>query len=520
MYAASRRTVSRLALIGLAVSLAPLASAQDGLIRGKQPDRGRYTSPVIENGEVRAVRVTKPDWHGYGEEEDGGLEPTALLPATGASNQLATEPLPTPVTDERPQSRSSFIEQVGHEEPIIADHIGGVAPCSCESCTSGTFEVAGSIGCDACGDSSCDAIACGCDRGSLGICSDRWFGSVELLLMYREGDRLPPLVSTGPDADSDTAGEIGQVGTQIVIGNQRILDDMTAGGRLNLGLWLDDYMDRSLVARAWFAGEETFGFFANQDSQPVLVRPFFNVTDGQTPAQDTQIIAFPNLADGELSLSAESDFYGGDLSIRQLWCKYYGATVDLLYGYQYLGLDESLSIATRSTSLDDSFAPVGSTISVSDSFDVQNDFHGGQIGFATHYREGCWSFSSLVKVGFGTLRRKAMLAGSTLTSIDGNNAVDPQGLLVRSTNSGTFEDDTFSWAPELDFTIGWQRYQNFDVTFGYHIVAVTDALQVSGVIDPGLEVNLANTGVALPGPNFRYSTYHAHGLHFGLSYIY
>ncbi|MEO1524858.1 MAG: BBP7 family outer membrane beta-barrel protein [Planctomycetota bacterium] len=519
----ARRSVSSVAAVGLALFLAPVAFAQSGLIRGKKPDRGSYTSPVIKDGEIRAVTVTKPQWDdGADSETDRGLEPAPLMPATSSSTVRTAAPLPPPVTDEVDDAPLPPIQLANHQEVVLPQPPSTeVMACSCESCTSGSYDVVGLSSCDSFGDNSCDAMGCdsiGCGR--LPICSDRWFGSVELLLMYREGDRLPPLVTSGPDGDSDTAGELGQAGTQILVGNERILDDMTAGGRINIGMWLDRYKDRSLVARAWFVGEETFGFFANQDSQPVLTRPFFNVTDGQTPEQDTQIIAFPNLADGELRLTAESDLYGGDISIRQLWCKHYGATIDLLYGYQYLGLDENLAIRTRSTSLDDNFAPVGSTISVSDSINVHNDFHGGQIGFATHYREGCWSFSSLVKVGFGSLRRKAVLSGSTLTSIDGNNAVDPQGLLVRSTNTGTFEDDTFSWAPELDFTIGWQRYPNFDVTFGYHIVAFTEALQVSGVVDPGLELNLANTGVALPGPNFRYSTYHAHGIHFGLSYIY
>ena len=161
-------------------------------------------------------------------------------------------------------------------------------------------------------------------------------------------------------------------------------------------------------------------------------------------------------------------------------------------------------------------------IAISDQFDVQNDFHGGQFGVATHYREGCWTFSSLAKVGFGSVRRRVSLTGNTLTSIDGNNATDTNGLLVRSTNSGTRTDDTFGWVPELDFTLGYQRFPSFDVTFGYHIIAMTDALQVSGVIDPDLATNLADppVGAQRPSPQLRDGTFYVQGLHFGISYIY
>ena len=74
----------------------------------------------------------------------------------------------------------------------------------------------------------------------------------------------------------------------------------------------------------------------------------------------------------------------------------------------------------------------------------------------------------------------------------------------------------------MDLTLGWQRYPCFDVTFGYHLIVMTDALQVSGAIDPDLAVNAATnpTGAQRPTPNFRYGTYYVQGMHFGLSYIY
>ena len=409
--------------------------------------------------------------------------------------------------------------EVWLEEGEIHDSIESFAPVL-EACD-------GSVCCD----SGCDSISSHPvypwqhhANGYLSCAPDRWFGAAELMLMFRKGDRPPSLVTRGSDADEDTAGELGQLGTQVLVGGDSILKDMTAGGRFTVGTWLDHQRCRSLVFRGWFAGEENFHFSANENQFPVLARPFLNVTDGQDAAQDTLLIAFPNVrSDAAVSVSGKSDvIYGGDISVRQFWHGQYGGTIDLLYGYQYMGFGEDLSIFSTSTSQDEDFAPVGSILTVFDSFDVQNEFHGGQLGIASSYREGCWSFKSLMKIGFGSLRRTARLQGQTTTTLDGSTAVDPNGLLVRSTNAGQYKDHAFAWAPELDFTLGWQRWPMFDVTFGYHIAALTDALQVSGTIDPTLAVNLADPplGQQRPAAAFRYNTFYVQGIHFGLQYIY
>jgi hypothetical protein len=51
---------------------------------------------------------------------------------------------------------------------------------------------------------------------------------------------------------------------------------------------------------------------------------------------------------------------------------------------------------------------------------------------------------------------------------------------------------------------------------------MTDALQLSGAIDPQLASNLAPNpvGAQRPTPNFRYGTFYVQGIHFGLNYMY
>ena len=573
------RSATLLALL-LAFGLAANVNGQSW-IRSKKPDRGVYQPPTIHPHQIKKVTIAPlksgaeelnvddakeagslvPAPIGDVQSEPAGTEDLESLPqpivlatheesrnsqsvpeSLQPADQTKVQAQLRPLGSSREQSaNSSRPDRATGDTNVPVSYESKIRTCSCESCSAAGNSVAspavssmhlgGEVmmhdgvrfdgGCDSmcCDDLGCDGMCTGRNRWGV---KGNWFGSIELMLMFRRGDSFPALVTTGSDADPDTAGEIGQAGTSIIAGNEAYFKDLTAGGRLTLGTWLDRYKDRSVVGRAWFAGEDTFGFSGNQDSFPVLTRPFFNVTDGETPEQDTQIIAFPDRAIGSLQLQSDSNVFGGDISIRQLWAKHYGATIDLLYGYQYMGLHESLSISSTSTSINDDFAPVGSVISISDAFDIENDFHGGQIGIATNYREGCWSFASLVKVGFGSIQRSAELSGRTTTSIDGNNASEANGLLVRSTNSGKFDDDTFGWVPELDFTFGWHRYPAFDVTIGYHLVVMTDALRVSGAIDPSLAVNLADTPTGSLNPSFqvRDDTFYLQGIHLGLSYIY
>lgn len=556
-------------------------------VRTKKPDRGVYQPPLVaplasrrmtaerDQAELR-VASQPPQLVDLMREQQPSATPHEASRKSDESESMANPRRPlvevelTEVTDD-PMSRAdvapsivpghSKLKRVTHQEislqspvraavaqsePVADKPSDDQAPLPPDDVTTwsepvdvihdgyDSMDFAGcdSIGCDSIG---CDSIG-GCDsswldRWSNARCRlnpDCWFGGAELMLMFRKGVGLPPLVttSTNPDPDfdfdPDLAGQLDDPNTQIVVGNDSILKDMTAGGRFTLGTWIDNRQCRSLVLRGWFAGEATYGFHANQDTLPIIARPFFNVSDNQPPEQDALLVAFPGRADGSINVSADSDVHGADLQVRQFWYCKYGATIDLLYGYQYMRLNEDLSITSTSTSLDDDFAPIGSVLSVRDAFDVENEFHGGQIGMAARYREGCWSFDGLLKTGFGSLQRRARLNGSTLTSVDGANSVVPNGLLVRSTNTGTFTDDTFGWVPELDLSLGWQRYPRFDVTVGYHLIAMTEALQIPGAIDPNLAVNLTDSpmGAQRPAAALRYNTYYLQGIHFGLQYVY
>ncbi len=540
--------------LGLSLLVAVLGVLHSGdvfaQVRTKQPDRDVYEPPQLDRrGQTRAApepRVAeRPQRRQAGAAADsrrGQFEQELVEvvidgPAMDAAGHDAGNPAPPEMASQvaegaasasklRPVNHDEIWLEPAPEQPAAGEGWveqpwdGGSAIAGCDSFGGGACGFEGG-GCDSFGCDSCRPRRQRLSNAAISLHPQRWFGSVELLLMFRKGDTLPPLVTTGPADDPETAGELGQPGTGVRFGGERMLKDMTAGGRFMVGTWLDDQKCRSLTVRGWFAGEESTRFSAETTSSDVLARPFLDVSDPQAPEQDTLLVSFPDRSSGSLDARLDSEIYGADVAVQQFWTGGYGGTVDLLYGYQYLRLDEGLGISSTTMSLDDDVAPVGSVISIADSFDATNEFHGGQLGVTSRYREGCWSFDSLVKIGFGQLRRQARRRGRTVTRIDDATATTNEGLLVRESNSGTVTDHTFGWVPELDLSLGWHRFPRFDVTVGYHLTVLTDALQSSGMVDSQLAADLNDPQLTeRPSPALRHSTFYVQGIHFGLKYVY
>lgn len=378
-------------------------------------------------------------------------------------------------------------------------------------------------GCDSCDSSGCDGMGCdngrgygqGLSNGALSFDPDRWFGSLELLLLWRKGDLVPPLITTSPSGTLfDDAGQLPRA--TVLAGGENLFDRMTAGGRVSVGTWIDSCRDRSIVARLWTATEEDYSLNRSEgiNSGGILAIP---TTLANSP--NAAVIAFPDTSEssgrfGSVDLSASSNVYGGDVSVRQYWTGGLGTSYDVLYGYQYMRLDEDLSLRTSST-LTQPSSPlaIGDNLSTADSVDTSNQFHGGLFGLAGQYREGCWSFDFLAKVAFGQVRRDVQRRGQSIIRSGTSQNVQDSGIVITDGNSGSFNDNTFGWVPELDVSLGWHRYPRFDVTFGYNLIAMTDTVRLSGALDPFNTVDNPRAGL-------NDDTFFLQGLHFGIRHVY
>ncbi len=253
--------------------VAPMtATAQ---VRVKKPDRGIYQSPRLTPVTVESLPSTKSQLpqpqqstHGIAElvrDHETSVSPTGKRRKKLVEVELDVYGEPDrPSNDEASEANGSKLDagiepnlyRVNHEDvvlvapqhqpiihegtwidgPVIDGHVldapviwneGDVIhdeTCDgCPTCVAGCD----SIGCDSMG--SCSAPWYhSWANSSLSCDSNRWFGGVELLLMWRSREHLPPLVTTSvdPNPDPDTAGEIGQAGTRVLVGVDSILKDL------------------------------------------------------------------------------------------------------------------------------------------------------------------------------------------------------------------------------------------------------------------------------------------------------
>lgn len=340
----------------------------------------------------------------------------------------------------------------------------------------------------------------------------------------RSASNMPILVTTSPTGTSAaTAGQIGLSTTRILFGGGNVNDTPEGGGRLTLNTWLDDCRYYGLSFRGWDAGTGDTEFFTNQSTNAIIARPFLDFTNGLPATQNAQLIAFPGDTAGNVRIRAESEIAGGDLMLRRLLCADTRSRWDMLFGYQFAQLNDSLNIQTASTVIDNTSLLFNTSIDVNDSFKTSNQFQGFAIGLQGARRWGCWYFDGSFKLGLGNMERTITIAGqTTVTDANGASTFDDEGLLARFSNDGHYISDTFVVVPEFGLNVGYALTNSLDFTIGYTAMSLPKVAQAASQIDPQLGSNLSDplTGELRPSFVLTETNYWLSGFSYGLQYRY
>jgi hypothetical protein len=84
---------------------------------------------------------------------------------------------------------------------------------------------------------------------------------------------------------------------------------------LDVGYWLGSCRYAGVGVRYFQLGDDRLTFDIDSTINPILTRPFFDVTDGQIPGQDTQLVAFPLLRTGNIHIESDSSVVGGECTV-------------------------------------------------------------------------------------------------------------------------------------------------------------------------------------------------------------
>ncbi|QDT67419.1 hypothetical protein MalM25_03170 [Planctomycetes bacterium MalM25] len=409
----------------------------------------------------------------------------------------------------------------------------------------------------------CNAAPCPTCNAPKGFCGPSCnpasrrgiYGRVEYLLWTFDGMNTPPLVTTNTQGGAPI---LGVAGTQVVFGGD-LLDGSRDGLRFTIGGWLDNNRDIGLEA-SWtnFETESDVYGFSDLAGTSVLGRPFYNTSpidpnDNELPpADDVQLISFPNAVGGSLSIAARSRFRMAGLLLRTgLCCREIGggcdpcncpscqggggllglrkgarpraiSRVDFLVGYRHADLEEELIFNENVTLIGTSTPSAGGTVSVNEGFEVDNDFHGIDLGVSYEWLSRRWGLELLSKVALGNTRQRVSIYGTNTIGANGVQGVTtPGGLLAQTSNLGVYERDQFSILPELSARLSYRVTERFSLSAGYTLVYWANVVRPGDHIDfsvnGGLASNPLYNTTAYTHPRFDWdeTSFWAHGLNLG-----
>ena len=352
-----------------------------------------------------------------------------------------------------------------------------------------------------------------------GYCDDgcavppRAYGSLEAMYIWRKGGNYPPILTTSDAADR---GILGNPSTQILWGDGNEHGSPRLGGRLTLGLWLDDYQNWSVGGRFFGAANQVVSYQTTSTDNPVLAYPVFNTNSGM---QDAILVALPGNGTGAadntfVNISNKNEFYMGDAFLtKHLWTNN-GNRWDFIGGYTYVKMEDSFYNDATYTNQDAGGSiSVGDVVTYSDRFDATNEFHGGHIGLMAEFQDGPFSWRAMGKLALGGSHQEATVAGTR--SVAGVTTA-AAGIFARPDNSGSFSRDKFVYIPEVNIDMIYAYNCNLDFKIGTTFVYFSDMVTGGALINNNFDPN----GLTGPAFAFEEQEYWVLGMNFGVEYHY
>jgi hypothetical protein len=377
--------------------------------------------------------------------------------------------------------------------------------------------------------------ACGRCCGRCGCPVTPYWVQLDALLWWTKGMEVPPLVTTDT-ATGTNAGTFLSPTVSILAGGGSILNDVQAGGRLQLGAWLNDCGTVGIQGDYLALGGDSYNFGAWSDGTPTLWRPFYDTNPGDLGPNAEQV-AVPGVIAGSVSVDARTWFSMAGVDMRfnlggceRCWsppcdpCATMrgGWRADLLLGYRFLQLGDRLGVTEELTSIGTEEGS-SSSFFVQDEFDTKTQFDGGEIGLLFSMNRNRWSLELAPKIAFGTSFEKATVNGSTVaTNANGVSTLSEGGLLAQATNIGNYSQNAFAVVPQFNLTLGYQLTARLEATFGYSFLYWSRVARAGDQIDFNVDDRNIATVPPPGGPDpkfsFNQTSFWAQGLNFGLGY--
>ncbi|MEZ6123024.1 MAG: BBP7 family outer membrane beta-barrel protein [Planctomycetaceae bacterium] len=369
------------------------------------------------------------------------------------------------------------------------------------------------------GSSCCGSCSNGCcTSASSNCCCEQsgWWLSAEALYWWTSPSDVPALLTTSPAGTIQAeSGILGLPGTTVLAGGGTVFGKGTPGLRFRGGR---DFCDGLGIDGEFFAlARETDDSFFSSNGDPILGRPFFNTLTG---LQDAQLLGFPDLATGSLRARMDTRLYGAAIHLYRIAdedgsCRKDAFSAVVQAGPRFLNLKDGF--------VAEEFATRDNYYHITDLFQTENTFVGGEIGLQLRHRLNRFFWQVGGRQALGATQQELDVAGMTQQTSPAGTLVNATGgLLAQRTNSGHWSRNRFSAVPQLDLNLGWTTRWGWDITAGYSLLFWNNVLRATEQIDSTLNPNLFQletiplTGASRPAHFLRESDYLAHGITFGI----
>lgn len=307
-----------------------------------------------------------------------------------------------------------------------------------------------------------DPIAC-----SGGHCGGLGF---DFLLMATRSAAAPPVVTTGPAALGFGAAAVpGQPGTYALLGGRRVHTEMRPGFRFEGSLPLTGDGRWGISTRVEVLGESADRLETIADGTAVVNVPQVFTIAG-VPLQVPVYVGFPGLTVGTVTGRSQTNYLGGDVTLRRALTAGDAVRLDALVGYRVLHLGDQLESSW------DVFSPtlpppIGPRVMGEDSVRTRNDFHGLLLGLGSAARFGKWTVTGRAAVSLGGTSSERDQSRTRMSFTGTNGVTAAVGLPAIQVPLGTtaFADEAsgFAVVPEANVKVGWRAAEYLHLTAGY-----------------------------------------------------
>jgi hypothetical protein len=395
--------------------------------------------------------------------DEGEPQSTPATQAALAQQQLASQQFAQQQFAGTERNALYLADGTRRPDGLLTNYFAPGAACGC-SAPAGTGGACGS-----CLSDCCDCCATNSAR-------------VEYLIWFSRGRNTPPLVSTGP---------LNGAGT-VLFGNDPVGTNLRNGGRVTFSHLFADGITSADV-RFWGLEDGSQGFHTNSATTPVFGIPF-NQTFGGPAGPAFLPISGGGATNGFVNVVEKNDIIGADAWGRRNWFSDQYGSLDILGGYQFTRLDDSVQM---NSSFVNNAAVAGPTFTrINDWFRTQNEFHGGSIGFLAKAHRGAFTIETLAKVAGGNMREAVIIQGST----NAGGLVNQGGVFTQSTNIGRVQHNHFAYIPEVNVNLVYNVTPSLRLITGYSFIYWSRVLLAGNQIDPNINTTQFGGVTPIGGP--------------------